>query len=279
MGEIDFTRFIKRQETIIPIVEGWGSFHGRKITANVDNGWFQIELADTYRVVRKATLLEISQTISGRKTLSGYCYGDEIIPINFQNLFARGFGETVKVWFLNQEPWNAVKCVQWEDGRFYYVDVDFAYHSRLAHLRELFETEQTLLNEKDLSPEIRYMWLLMSLERDTWRHLQELEALKLSEREKKKRAEEFKLNFAERIKQAIIETGSKFISATRQSDQRYLVVWKTGRQIVHSLISDKLRVISGGFCLSQEDAKHSIRSLSMLAQEYQKEKPLYITRT
>ncbi len=282
MGKIDLTRFSKKQEAIIPIISGRGKYHGRLIETNKGDGWYQFTLAEDEVCERKATLLEIEREIRKAHTiLTGYAYGDEVVPMNFENLFSKGLGETVKVWFLNQEPWTPVHFTRLEDGRFYYVDVAFAYHSRLDRLRKLFEAEKTLLGEKDISPELRYYWLLLSLERNTWKHLQELEALRLSEKEKKKRAEEFKLNFGERIRIIVEQAGGVFISATRQANNQYLVSWrvKGSRQQVRSVIRDNLRIENAGYCLSGHDAEHDLNSIIPLAKSYIEDGgSLYLTR-
>ncbi len=280
MGTISLERFAEKKDAVLPIISGWGNFHGRIINTNVEDGWYKFTLAEDAVCERRATLLEVERALDSRRTLLGYVYGDEVVPINFQNLFARGYGETIKIWFLNQEPWNAIKFAQWDDKRFYYVGVDYTYHGRLSHLRQLFETEQTLLDEKGITPEEKYLFLLFSLERNTWRHLEELEALKLSEREKKKRAEEFKLNFSERIQEAIEHAGGRFVSATRQTNNQYLVTWKTGRQVVRSVVHEDLRIEHAGFCLSGHDSEHTLHSIIGLAKIYQREEgSLYITRT
>jgi len=277
--KIDLTRFIQEHEVTMPIVDGWGKYGSRWVEKRVKNGWYRIGIGSEINIKRKATLVEIDQELKHGKLLTGFAYGEEIVPINFQNLFSKGFGETVKVEFLDQPPWTAVHFVQWDDGRFYYVDVDFGFHRVLTHLRELFEAEKTLLGERGITPEIRYTWLLLSLERDTWRHLAELEALKLSEEEKKKRAEEFKLNWNDRIRVAIENAGGKFVSATKQANNRFLVTWKSGRQTVKSVVHENLRVEHAGYCLSNFDRHHSLQSLINLSKIYiENSGSLYLTR-
>lgn len=282
MEKIDLRRFIEEHEVTVPIIEGWGRYGNRRIETKGENAWYRVVLGSEITIKRKATLIEIDKEIRKAHTiLTGYAYGDEVVPMNFENLFSKGFGETVTVEFLDQPPWTAINFVQWDDGRFYYVDVDFGFHRALVHLQKLFEAEQTLLGEKNVSPEIRYYWLLLSLERDTWRHLAELEALKLSEREKKKRAEEFKLNFGERIKLVVEQAGGVFISATKQANDRYLVNWrvKGSRQSVKSIIRDNLRIEHAGFCLSGQDKLHDLNSILPLAKTYIEDGgSLYLTR-
>jgi len=279
VGKIDFTRFSKLSIAIVPIVGYVGKYGGRKFIHTTDDGWYKVFLGDIVEVERKATLLEIERELEKHKTLSGYAYGDEVVPVNFQNLFARGLGETVKVWFLDQEPWTAVKFVQWEDGRFYYVDVDFSYHSQLADLQDDFEAGQTVLDHKGAGPELRYLWLLLSLERNTWQHLQELERLRLSKTEREKRLQEFQLSFSERIEKVVTDAGGRFVSATKLGNGRYLVTWRTGRQTVKSIIQDNLRIEHAGYCLSGFDKVHSLNSIIGLAKEYQRDSgSLYLTR-
>jgi hypothetical protein len=281
VGEIDLTRFSKSTEAILPIVQGWGKYHHRLIRSNIEDGWYKFTLAEDAICQRKATLLEVEQVLATKKTLSGYCYGEEIIPVSFQNFFSRGLGETVRVFFLDREPWDVVKVTQWDDERFYYRGMDFAYRSIVNSVRSAWESSKAVLNVSGCSPELKYYYLLLSLERDTWRHLAELERLHLSEEEKKKRAEEFRLNFAERIRLIIEHAGGVFVSAMKQANNRYLVTWRVrgSRQQVKSLIRDNLRIEHAGYCLSGHDSEHDLNSIVPLAKTYIEDSgSLYLTR-
>ncbi|MBU2018768.1 MAG: hypothetical protein KJ941_03900 [Bacteroidetes bacterium] len=278
MNIIDLKRFTKTEEVVVLMASGQGKYKERVIEKNIDDGWYKVTIGNEIKVERRATLLEINEELEKHKTITGYSFGSDFIPVNFENLFSKGYGETVPVLFNKGEPWEAIRVAE-INKRFIYVDVAFGFHRALVHLQKLFEAEQTLLNEKNISPEIRYMWLLLSLERDTWRHLAELEALKLSEREKKKRAEEFRLNFSERIKVVVEQAGGVFISATKQANNRYLVTWRSGRQTVKSVIKENLRVEHAGYCLSNFDKHHSLQSLINLSKVYREESgSLYLTR-
>lgn len=279
MTTINLERFSIPQEGIAPIVNGWGKWGGRKVIANIENGWYKLVLGNQVSVGRKASPLEIEESLVKTKKHRGLPLGGEVVPWNFENIFDKGYAGTVEINFLDLPAWEVVKFARWEDGRFYFAGVDMsAKRTILNSVKENFEKNEGIDAIKGLTPELRYYFLLLSLQRQSYQQLKELEKMKLSEAEKQKRLEEFKNTFAGRLQHVIGEAGGKLIRFAKQGANKYSVTWKVGRQKVISIIKDDMRIYSLGYCAEGEDKKHTMSSAILLAKIFQKEKPLYITR-
>ena len=64
---IDLSKFTIEKEVIVPIIDKWGQFEGRKIYLPVENGWWKVKLGNKIEPVSKASPLEIDKTISIKK--------------------------------------------------------------------------------------------------------------------------------------------------------------------------------------------------------------------
>ncbi len=283
MNKIDLTRFSQEKEAVVPIVNMIGKVNGRKFISEVEDGWYKIRVGDIIHDVEKATPFQIEKALEGFKLYSGYPMGGDIVPINFDNLFRKGFGETVPVHFLNEAPWEIVGFSQWEDGLFYSRGPNIkANRTVIREVQKAFEEERNLEGIKGITPEIRYYYLLHSLNRDAFRAAEELKALKLAEAEKQKRIEEFRKTFAGRLQQTIENAGGKLIRYY-QRGSNYTVVWKVKGQQITSTIRNDDSIIDLGFCASGYDQEHTLSSAIKLAQTYYEEGGvghggLYITR-
>lgn len=277
---INLERFAHEVEVIVPIVEGWGQINTRKIyQPGLENGWYVVGLNGVVNVKRKATPLEIDKALRDIKPLRVFAYGEEGIPLNFSNFFQRGLGQSVKVHFLNQQPFTLVKVILWEDNRLYYWENDIRTEREvIKSVQQAFEADQPITEIKGVTPELRYYYLLLNLQRQHFRHLEELERLKLDQEEQKKRMEEFRNTFAGRLQHVIEQAGGTLVKFNKSRGNSYMVHWKIGDQLVKSQISDDLSVVSAGFCLSGDDRRHTMQSIVQLADMFQERSPLYITR-
>jgi hypothetical protein len=276
---INLNRFAQTQQVIAPIVDGWGQVNGRKLYLSVPDGWYRIQLDTKALILGSATPLEIDKVLRQQLYLRVYAYGSEGVPLNFDNFARRGFAETVKVNFLNLQPFQLAKIVLWEDDRFYFWEADArTERETVRRVREAFNADQSIMGMKYISPELRYYFLLLNFQKQSFRQLEELEKLKLSMEEKKKRMEEFRNTFAGRLEAVITKAGGTLVKFIKSRGNSYMVHWRVNGQLVKSQIDDELRIISAGFCLSGEDTKHTMGSIVNLAKLFQQDAPLYIFR-
>lgn len=294
---IDFSRFVKDKIIVAPVIDGWGKFEGRKFDfPNTKDGWYQITLGNISKIERPASPLEVYKTLKNKKHYLVFAYGDEGIPINFDNFKQLGLGETVRVNFFTLPLFSVGKVVLWDDGRFVYFDVENRiHHEILGTLRQSLEpaTKESSVGKgkkvddggrlwsrlKGITPEMGYYTLLVNLTTQAFREVEKLDKLVLSPEEKEKRVKQFANTLEGRLKKIIEDSGGEFIDYKQSRGKSLLVTWKIGDQTVKSQIEgDTFQIISAGFCLSGDDRRHNISSLPLLAREFQKDLPLYITR-
>lgn len=275
---IDLTKFTQETTVIMPIVDFWGKFNGRKVELGVENGWYQVKLGNTAIVEKKASPLQILKALRDKPTLKVYALGLEGIPVNFSNFRSRGYDESIPVNFLDLDIFKIANIVKWEDGRFYYANENVRLQKNLiTEVHEAFDGKRILSDVRGVTPEIRYYLVLLNLQRSASSALQELKHFKLGPMEVRRRVEGFKYSMEDRVRDAITRAGGEFISCSAKG-QYILVEWRVGGQTLKSHIRDDLRIISAGFCLSGDDKEHSLNSIVNLAKMFQERNPLYITR-
>jgi hypothetical protein len=276
---LNLSKFARTSEAIVPFWDGWGQVNGRKLyMPQAEDGWWLVALGAGYTLVRKATPLEIFRALRGKNMLRVYALGTDGVPLNFDNFFKRGLTETAPIFGINLGPFSIAKAIVWEDGRLYYQEQDARVSPTLRAIKEAFDTDQPITNIKHITPEMRYYFLILSLQRAGMRQAEELEKMKLSQLEKEKRIREFQNTFSGRLQTIIEHAGGTLIKFFKANADTWMVHWKVNNQLVKSTIHDDMRIISAGFCLSGEDTKHTMGSIINLAKMFQDRSPLYITR-
>jgi hypothetical protein len=284
MAEINLKRFTQEKEVTAPVLNGVCRTLGRLIETNEEDGWYRLKLGNRWQILRKATPLEILKAQEGQKTFVGYPMGEDVVPFNFDMFFRRGFGETIHVSFMNENPWDIVRFIQWDDSHYYSCGSDpKASRTVINQVKEAYENEKPLEGIRGVTPEIRYVFLLHSLQRDAFRAAKELETLKLAEEERQKRIQEFRATFAGNLQKTIEDAGGQLIRFSKKGSN-YVVIWKINGQQITSTIKDNQQILELGFCASGYDKEHSLSSAIKLAQTYYEEGGvghggLYITRS
>ena len=282
---IDLDRFSAKTLATVPIVNGKGQVKSRTFNSRVVNGWYVVELGDDVVVKERATPMQIDSLHHGKRKFKGIPLGRQFFPINFNNLELLGMDQTERIYLNQADEWDVIKAVLWDDGKIYFLSVDYGFKRLpIDQVREAFEKEQPITGIKDLTPEIRYYFLVVSLHRDGIRQAIELQKMKLAEADKIKRMMEFRKTFAGRLDKTVSDAGGKLIRFYQRGDDRYMVEWKVGGEKLKTLIKDDLRIIDLGFCASEEDGLHSLGSAVNLAKVYVEEGGigdggLYVTRS
>lgn len=307
---LDLKQFTTEKEVIIPLINGKGKYGSRIVninrsrerdsgrnergaatndsganryrasesTAAPRDGFYLVRLSDTVQLIRTATPSEISKANSTKLSIIGYVIGSDIIPVSFDFSSRRGFGESIRVSFLAHPLFTVVKVALWDDGNAYYAGTVFTKNRQIVQaVKTKFEQRESLLGVRGVTPELRYCYLLASLQREGIEEAKRLEQLAISKAEREKRLKEFESTFPGRLKKIVESAGGSFVRYEKYGNG-YLVVWKLGEQTIKSTIKDDMRIINAGFCLDGDDALHSMNSIVHLAQEFKKNRPLYITR-
>lgn len=276
---LDLEKFSKETKVTVPIVHGYGQKNGRMIySPGTPDNWYIISLGDKTKVERPATRLEIIKEAENYKQYQVYALGTEGVPVNFDMFYRLGLKEAEEIYFLSLPIFSTSNVILHEDGRLYFVEEILPKNRAvLTSVRESFNKNETIKEIKGVTPEIRYYYLVLNLQRESQRALEELKNIQLKEEEYQKRLAEFKATFGGRLEEAIKQAGGQLIRYSKIGTN-YLIEWKIGNQIVKSTIRDDLRIISAGFCLSGDDRKHTMNSIVHLAKMFRTDAPLYITR-
>ena len=283
---INLNRFTNEIEVVVPIIKGLAQYGRRKLSFVKDapeDGWYKVSLGNIAMIMSKATKLQVELTLAARKYILAYAFGEEAVPINFDQLKRKGYGESIRVDFLDLPIFEVAKVVQWDDGRFYYYEADTKFQRKLlGDLKKDFDLEAggQISDYKEVTPELAYYYLLLNFQRNTYRELEKLSRMRLAADERERRLAQYRNTFEGRLKEAIGKAGGTLIRYSKANGSSYLVTWKTMGQEVKTVINDTLEVLSAGFCVSGHDREHSMASLIQLARVYQKDegRDLYITR-
>ena len=279
---IDLQKFQENKEVIAPIISGWGQVNGRKVWHHVEDGWYKIDLGNKAKIIQKASPLEIHKALENKKKLMVYALAGEGVPINFDNFKQRGYNESVLINFMVAEPFDVVNVVLWEDHRFYFYDINQRYEREInKRVKETFKGGGPLPEMRGLSQEIRFWFMLGNLQRESYERVRSILSSSLeriSDIQRVRIKSQLQRSFKHILSNAITKAGGTYIGHNKLNKSSYSVTWKVGGQVVKSHIRADLRIISAGFCLNQEDTKHSMSSIIGLASEFQKDEPLYIGR-
>jgi hypothetical protein len=281
---INLNKFSKPVKAIVPIINGKGIYKRRKFTTPVPDGYYLGQFADTVIVQEDMegetpTRIGIDEMLSNLPKLRGIAYGNSIIPLNFSVAKLLGYDETIPVHFMNAELGTIVITRRWEDGKLLFHEVDMGSKHQLLTLgvKHKIERNEELGAYKGLTPEMRYFYILMMLDKQRIEEWQNLEKLELSKAEKEKRKREFEESFAGRLQKAIVNAGGRLVSFNRRGDKIDLK-WIVNDEIFHSSLDQNFRVLDLGFCAEGHDKDHSIASAVLLAKQFMDEDLIYRTR-
>jgi len=283
---INLDRFLQEKERLVPFIRSSGQYKNRKIVlSNLEDNWYKLVIGDNVEVKGKASPLEVEEALKKIKKIKGMPIGNEFIPINFTNLERLGYEQSAKVEFQQANTWDVIKAGLWDDGKLYFAGIDYSFDRKaIDKVKDAFEKEKGLEGIKGITPELRYYFIILSLQRDSYRKFKELKKMKLAESEREKRLADFHKTFTGRLQKTVEDAGGKLVRFTREGNNRILVVWKTDNQTIKTVISaENMRVIDAGYCLEGYDKQHTMSSIVNLAKVFKDDGGmgdggLYITR-
>lgn len=273
---IDLNRFSQPVEAIVPLIDGKGVYHGRQIVQKGFTGYYNVSFGDKIKVLGEANKLEAYLMAKGLPKFKGIAYGDSIIPLNFSAAKFLGYQETISVLGMEAPLGYVVVTHRWEDDTLLYGHIDGGYNQLPIILTKKKAESGDKLEGKDITPEMRYFYLLVRLDLARLTAWQEIDKMAISKEAKQKAIEKFKETFYGRTKEVVEQAGGQFISVAKQG-QRATIVWKVGKEKFTSIVNNDLRILDLGYCASGYDKDHSISSAIQLAKLYMKEGVLYKT--
>ncbi len=269
---INLDRFSKKEEVVLPIVNGLGILNGRKFHFPIKDCWAKISTGDSPKFIEEADELELQKIFEKHKMIKGFSWGNEMVPISFNTARQRDkiSANSIPIYFMAISPWQVIQTIRWEDGNLYFVGPDFSYDDGvLKQVKDRFEKEQNLDGIKSVTPEMRWLFFLFEMERQTQKELL-----------KKQKEAEFAQSLGGRLKLAIEQAGGTMIRFNKSGKDNIEVIWSVSGERFNSLIqANSFKAISVGFCVEGEDEQYNIERAVITAKEFEEDGLIHKTRT
>ena len=277
---IDLEKYSVPTRAIVPIINGKGVYRGRKFASSRADDLYWCRFGDEVTIDYPSTSpIDNDKMLSELPMFRGIVYGNSIIPLNFGSAKFLGYEESTYVNFMNAELGMVIIVRRWEDGSllFHKVDMSSKHQLMCIGVKGKAEKGELLDDTKGITPEMRYFYVMLILDKQRIEKWEEIAKLELSKKEKEKRIAEFKATFAGRLQEAVTNAGGKLVLFNVRGN-KIDVKWIMRGEIFSSVIRQDLRVLELGFCAEGHDKDHSISSAIQLAKDFEERGLIYKTR-
>jgi len=274
---INLKSFVLSKEAIVPILNNGFQYNRKRyaLKYGVDPGWYKVKITGNDVIILEPYMIENIDFESIRKmSIKGYTYNNLLIPFNFDSAERKfGMGMITEIHFNNSPTFSSIEAIMWEDKNLYYYRpnyMDVEFHK--IHRNCLPNGTGDLGGVKGVTPEMRTVFLFHAIERIRIQKMEE-------ELENKKKAEEFMKTLPGRLYFAFSSVGAKILGYS-QEGSKIVVDWKLDKnQTFNSVIdANTFRVLEAGYCMSGDDKRHSIKSMVLTAEEWDKKRKIHKTR-
>ncbi len=268
---LDLEKFIKSEKVIVPILNGRFQFNRKKYYVDESvYGWYIVSIQSNSAEVVDIVLPElIPQMDVKNRILKGYTYNNSIIPFNFDSALRKFSIDVMSPLHFNNSPtYSSIEAIVWEDNCIYYYRPNYTDFK----ISELQQTND-ISTVKGLTPELKTVFLFHTIEKLKLQKLQ-------YEQEQKRQAEEFLQTIPGRLHIAFSSVGGRVLNYSL-TGKKIIVDWEltvSGRKFNSVIEKDTFRVIEAGFCMSGSDKDHNVTSLVLIAEDYENDRKIHITR-
>ncbi len=264
---IDLNKFKYTEEVILPVISEIAQYRSRKFTIpqfllGVKPQWYKIKIFGTkssVELIRIATPIEIISATDNIKKVN--CF-----VLNSQSGILTNFNgpqlQSIKLNLNKFNTWDIVSLIKWYDGKYYPISPCYSFNiETFLKVKIAYDSDTPIKDIKNLTPELRFYWLILSLQKEQVKEIKKLELL----------AEEDRLRVIEEHKQAktllnilkgvVTNAGGDFISF-RSQGRNIEVIWEIMGNRYNSLVRQTdLRVVESGVCTSGNDEKFSLSTI------------------
>lgn len=280
---IDLDRFNKVEVKTLPVVNHLLVFNGRKQSLpSIEDGWYKVKVsAEKMSPGEPADALDREEVFEVCSIIDGFVYGNSIVPLSFNTVLRKYNFESshLKVYGMTAEPWSPVRCIVWEDFSIHYWKFfPIKTHEVLTRVQEAFSSRDSIETLSGVTPEMCYLYTLFTLQRDTLDEMKKIEDLQLAEDEKKKLREEFERTFAGRLVKSFESAGGHVKDFTEDSRGNLIVNWTIRGEDFNSVVRPDLSIYEAGYCMENDDRRHTVSSMVLTAKDYSSQGLIYKTR-
>ncbi len=273
---LDFSLFVAPKRTIVPVLSGSFILNKKRYSTNSVDGWSVVEITNnSAKFIEPANAPDIFQMLresqSGSVVL-GYTHHNSIIFHNF-DVAKRRFNLQVQapLRFNMATTFESIRAVVWEDGQVYYIEPNYS-DIKTYDVKDLYEREESLKDQKGITPELRTLYLFHALERDQMRQVA-LESKRAADHER------MMADIPYRLKVTLERVEAELIGYSLSGD-RIIIDWrlKNGQQRYNSVVDKNFRILEAGICCSGDDRSHNLTSIVKLTESYQERNLVFKTR-
>lgn len=266
---LDLEKFSKPTRAIVPIENNRFLYNKKWYSVRCENGWYVVEITNNKaRSVEPAILSDMNYP-----AILGYTNNNVIVFQNFDVAKRKyGLGMHAPLKFNQSQTFEAVKAVVWEDGQVYWAEPNYT-DTKIFEVKDLFDQDQPLTDQKGITPELRTLFILHSLERENIRRIAE-EQRQAEEQDRMMR------DIPTRLRLTFERSGAIFQNYS-MTGNRIVVDWSiAGSDYTYNSVIDSRTwmVQEAGYCMSGDDRRHNITSMVKTAQEYEDRGVTFITR-
>ena len=263
--------FSKPKDVLVPFISEIGYAGHRMLKCDgVENKWYKVTLGDEISGMVPADEMDLLEYQG--VTYRGYAFNEEFIPSHF-NVFKQqtGLDDSSFHLYLSAVPsWSVVKVIIRPDKKIVCVGEDQTMIiDILLSVRERFDKDENLEGLKGVTPELRYLYFLCSVERDTLREMERIRQLAVVEAERQRQMAEFLKTLPGRLQLSIERAGGKLIRFAKAGKGRLEVTWEVDGERLKSIIrEDTFQCLEAGFCVSGDDKKLNIAAAVLTAKDH-----------
>lgn len=254
---------------IVPIINN--SFqYNRKIynTEETVDGWYRVDIDNNDVTLLDAVIPELDLKVEKKFLIKGYTYNDSIIFFNFDDS-KRRFNKHImdQLHLSNIRTFSSIEALVWEDKRVYLYRQSFT-DTDIYELKTFFDEGINLSGKKHLKPEQKTLYL--------FHHISKQKQIQKIKQQQIKKERQEKQSKQDAIIESFTIVGAN-IKKYEVKNNRIYVSWELNNNLFDSVINESTgQVIDAGYCMSGDDAKHSVTSLVLTAKEYDEDGDLYI---
>lgn len=261
-------QLLQEQMVIVPILTNSFDYQSRKFQVkNGKDGWYEVIFDnDGVHIIRKLSALQVIMGTQQYKSIIGYKILDGLVFGSFaqEKVLMGNMAQQHQVYFCDDRTdWDMIKVIRWEDNQLYYCQ-DYQLKSGLAYINVFrrFQEKKNLDGLKNVTPEIRLVYILARLE-------QERIEIQLKAEADAKAKEEFLKTLKGRLITTLHDAGAEYISHRQQNENSVVVIWKVAGNQFNSVIrTADFRMKEAGFCMSGHDKEHTLQSAVNLVKGY-----------
>lgn len=276
---LDFGKFAGPIKAVVPIRNNSFILNKKPYQIKSDDGWFEVLIDGNKAQTCGHAYWDLPREKASNMVL-GYTCNNSIVFQNFDVAKRKwNLGMTAPLHFNQSPTFESIRAVVWEDGQVYWVEPNYSDVQTLE-LKDLLDSDQTLVGRKGVTQELRSLFLFHALEKEQIKQLAIEAEMAKTRAIQKEEEERLMRDIPYRLRMTLARAGGEMLGYSLTGN-RIIVEWKipdSGQRYNSVIDSRTWMVLEAGFCMSNDDKRHNLTSIVKTAEEYEDRGVTFITR-